>query len=262
MRLSLTLFVLSASSVAAFSSRFGVARTGTVLSASSSSAAAATIAKARKAAGLPVEEESPPLFSDDLLEDMRKTLLLLEKRVKDGPGAMTHFEVDEFQIATDRIYANMKEQAATLASRSKPGERLAELAANPPPGVELAYEDADADASPVNDMEVSPKVTQVLDTSNDEGPAYTGKGGMGLAQGTTNTYVIPGMDEMSPEEYQKALQESISERQRNRHKKGIYGNRATWDYLNHLNGDHHASVLKEGSATPLNIQREGDVEEE
>lgn len=256
MRLSLALFVLSASSIAAFSSVFGVVRKSTVLSASSSSAAAATIAKARKAAGLPVEEEAPPLFSDNLLEDMRTALLLLEKRVKDGPGAMTHLEVDEFQTATDRIYANMKEQAATLASRPKPGERVVELTANPPPGAELAYDDE------VPEMVVSPKVTQVLDTSNDEGPAYTGKGGMGLAQGTTNTYVIPGMDEMSPEEYQKALQDSISERQRNRHKKGIYGNRATWDYLNHLNGDHHASVLKEGSATPLNIQREDDEREE
>ena len=37
--------------------------------------------------------------------------------------------------------------------------------------------------------------------------------GFGLARGTTNTYAIPGMDEMSPEEYREKLQETISARQ-------------------------------------------------
>ena len=37
--------------------------------------------------------------------------------------------------------------------------------------------------------------------------------GFGLAQGTTNTYAIPGMDEMSPEEYREALQKTVSARQ-------------------------------------------------
>jgi len=246
MHLSLALFVLSASSVASFSPGCSIPRRTALMA---SSAAAETIAKARKAAGLPVEEEAPPLFSDTLLEDMRASLLKLEKRVKEGPGALTHEEVDEFQAATNRIFIDMKAQADGLANRSKPGERVVELAANPPPGVELVYEDT---AAPL-EISAIPETPQVLDTSNDEGPAYTGKGGMGLAQGTTNTYIIDGMDEMTPEEYQKALQESISARQRNRHKSGIYGNRATWDYLNQLNGDHHASILKDGSLTPLNI---------
>jgi hypothetical protein len=40
-----------------------------------------------------------------------------------------------------------------------------------------------------------------------------GNVGFGLARGTTNTYVIPGMEEMSPEEYRERLQETISARQ-------------------------------------------------
>ena len=35
----------------------------------------------------------------------------------------------------------------------------------------------------------------------------------GLAKGTTNTYIIPGMDEMSAEEYRDKLQETVSARQ-------------------------------------------------
>ena len=37
--------------------------------------------------------------------------------------------------------------------------------------------------------------------------------GYGLASGTTNTYAIPGMEEMSAEEYREELQKSISARQ-------------------------------------------------
>lgn len=77
---------------------------------------------------------------------------------------------------------------------------------------------------------------QVTDTSLDEGPAYDGKGGMGLAKGTANTYIIPGMDEMSPEEYRKALQKSVSDRQTRRHSNrgGMVGNRAAHQYLDNL----------------------------
>ena len=266
MRLSLALVVmLSCSSVASFSPGFGVCHriAATTLSAKSS-AAAETIAKARKAAGLPVEEEAPALFSDELLEDMRTSLLLLEKRVKEGPGSLSCDDVDHFQAAMDRISTDMKVKAAPLSHRANPGERVAELTANPPPGVELVYEDAGSPPPGVVVVESPPVTTTtttttnvVLDTANDEAPAYTGKGGMGLASGTTNTYVIDGMDEMSPEEYQKALQDSISGRQRNRRQSGIYGNRATWNYLNQLNGDQHASILKYGSETPLNIPQEG-----
>merc|ERR1712008_320725 len=73
--------------------------------------------------------------------------------------------------------------------------------------------------------------------SEDDGPAYDGSGGMGLAKGTTNTWVIEGMDSMSPEEYQKAIQESISARQAERVKKGYYGNIGSNDYLSNLGGN-------------------------
>lgn len=77
---------------------------------------------------------------------------------------------------------------------------------------------------------------KVTDTSNDEAPDYDGSGGMGLARGTANTYAIPGMDEMTPEEYRKALQKSVSDRQTRRHSSrgGVVGNRAAHEYLDNL----------------------------
>jgi hypothetical protein len=81
-------------------------------------------------------------------------------------------------------------------------------------------------------------------SDNEEGAGYDGTGGMGLAKGTANTWIIPGMDEMSPEEYQEALQKSDSDRQALRQEAGIYGNRATNDYLNNLSGKKSGGMIK------------------
>ncbi|KAL3826650.1 hypothetical protein ACHAXA_009091 [Cyclostephanos tholiformis] len=66
-----------------------------------------------------------------------------------------------------------------------------------------------------------------------------GNVGFGLARGTTNTYVIPGMESMSPEEYRERLQETISARQAERRRlamenSNIIGNRSSSGYLDAL----------------------------
>mmetsp|Transcript_31114 Transcript_31114/g.59113 ORF Transcript_31114/g.59113 Transcript_31114/m.59113 type:complete len:127 (+) Transcript_31114:424-804(+) len=64
----------------------------------------------------------------------------------------------------------------------------------------------------------------------------------GLAKDTTNTYIIDGMAEMSPEEYRAKLQETISARQRKRRStslegnRGIIGNASSQGYLDTLSG--------------------------
>ena len=87
------------------------------------------------------------------------------------------------------------------------------------------------------------------DISNDEGPAFDGSGGFGLARGTKNTYVIEGMDEMSPEEYRQKLQESISARQAKRReealKSGIIGNRSSNGYLDALGSQGEMNVVRD-----------------
>jgi hypothetical protein len=196
------------------------------------------LARARKAAGVPeeeIEEEGPTLFNDDLLNDMQQSLLILEKRVKEGPGTVSLLELEELQAMTERIVKDMKDKEDgrlnELANSSTPAETLkaeAPLTLEAAPAPEAA-----APAAPGGEEAEEIVIT---DTSLDEGPKYEGEGGMGLAKGTTNTWVIPGMDEMSPEEYQKALQDSISARQAGRKDRlpGVYGNRQTNDYLANL----------------------------
>ena len=73
------------------------------------------LARARKAAGLPVEDEepdAPKMFDDGLLVDMQESLLMLEKRVKEGRGTLSLLEVDQFEAATKRILAEMQEKLA------------------------------------------------------------------------------------------------------------------------------------------------------
>merc|ERR1711976_373845 len=54
------------------------------------------------------------------------------------------------------------------------------------------------------------KSKEIKDLSNDQGPEWDGTGGMGQPRETVNTYVIPGMDQMSPEEYQNRFKNRLS----------------------------------------------------
>lgn len=200
-----------------------------------STAAADILAKARKAAGIPDEEEAPKIFEDDLLADMQQMLLTLEKRVRDGPGSVSLLEVEELQARSNRVLVDMK---------AKETDRLNGVgSAAPPAAMPIAAAPAAPPAVVATQATPAPEEVKTV-VMGEDGPEYDGSGGMGLAQGTANTYIIPGMDEMSPEEYRDALQKSISARQSNRHRDGITGNRATWDYLNYLSpGD--TGCLKE-----------------
>jgi hypothetical protein len=162
-----------------------------------------------------------------LYDDLQEILKTLEKRVSRGPGSLSVLQVEEFDQMTKRVVEDM---------RLTEDYRLNMVdSAAPPQAVAAAAPAAPAPVAPTPEAPVQPS-GEKMDIS-EEGDDYDGTGGMGLAKGTTNTYVIPGMDEMSPEEYRTALQKSISDRQSVRKESGKYGNRGTWDYMHHLTGE-------------------------
>jgi hypothetical protein len=138
------------------------------------------------------------------------------------------------------LYVYNNQGSAAIPSNSvastthtiKPAMPSTPVASNPPP------QPAAAAVAPSQQVPPQPTGYGVTDVSNDDGPAYDGQTGFGLARGTRNTYVIPGMDEMSPEEYREKLQASISARQAKRReeamKSGIIGNRSSNGYLDTL----------------------------
>ncbi|VEU36288.1 unnamed protein product [Pseudo-nitzschia multistriata] len=188
----------------------------------------------------------PKIFSDDLLDDMKEILLILEKRIQEGPGSIGAAEVDNFVGMSKNVLDEMKQKEYERLedAKSPPAEPSpAATAAVSTPAPVIPTSEAIA-ASGKNESPEDDEFFNPDDMS--EGPGYSPDGGQGsIPKDTTNTYVIPGMDEMSPEEYQKALQKSIIDRQSVRKSSGTYGNRNTWDYLNGLSGGTDPVVLKQ-----------------
>lgn len=202
------------------------------------------LARARKASGQPEQPDSLPLvFDEDILADMQSALLMLEKRVQDGPGSLTHHEIKELTTQLDRIVAEMHQNphrrhqkpVRQQASSPLPDEQaavapVAQAPSAAPTAVVAVAPPPTAQPAPTQ----LPRSTATSDESDDEGPTYDGTGGMGQPRGTVNTYIIEGMDEMTSEEYRLALQQSIIDKQRERRKAGKVGNRGSLDYMNSL----------------------------
>jgi len=190
------------------------------------------LARARKAVGAPEEEdeEAPKIFEDDVLDGMQNTLLLLEKRVKNGPRSLSHDEIQSLDQLTKKIIQDMNafESSGAAAAAVQPAPPVqAQVPLQPQQQVQREPQKTLTDLPPAAgplDPEYNPE----------EGSAYVGKGGLGLAAGTTNTWVIDGMDEMTGEEYRQALQEQVSARQSMRRSDGTTGNLSSNNYLDNL----------------------------
>ena len=186
------------------------------------------LAQQREKQGLPEIDEHPKLYSDELLEDMKQILRLLERRVRDGQGSISRLEVEEFVAMSNNVVVEMKQ---------KEFERLVEASS---PAASTTASEGSTNAPTATVGKTPPIAADAEDYHpTQEGPDYDPSGGQGsIPRETTNTYIIPGMDEMSPEEYRLELQKSISARQSKRKSTGITGNRNTWDYLNNLGAGH------------------------
>lgn len=196
------------------------------------------INRARKAVGQPEIEDEPQIFDKDMLADMQAALLILEKRVKQGPGCLSQEEILDLESLTGNIVTEMYDynkqsikpaQTAAPSSPASSSETTAEdiliARRNAVPGGEAKPLVADLPAA------IGPSKPEY---NSEEGSEFDGTGGLGLAKGTANTYVIEGMDEMTGEEYRKALQESVIARQEARRKVSIRGNMASQNYLDNL----------------------------
>lgn len=194
--------------------------------------AAERLRKAREAAGIKDDDEDQ-IFSDGLLLDFQQALLSLEKRVKEGPGSLSIEETKTLENRLNNIISEMNDfnrngGPPKESKKSGPSSVIKNVAP-------LSDSTPQQEARPELSNWRYEEFAKVEDPDNEEdGPAFDGKGGLGLARGTTNTYFIPNMDEMSPEEYREALQRTVIEAQRARRSKGIVGNRSSSGYLDSL----------------------------
>ena len=190
------------------------------------------------AAAAAVQTDAPQIFAPAIYDDFQSALLLLEKRISSGPSSLTQLEFQQFEEQTSRIVVEMKEYLDDPVGRGEAIRKgyqqqvVVENAADAtttsmtitPPSTPIATTSATtATAIPTpTPLETSTIINQVQDANNNNNNIVNPEAGteanedytnFGLARGTTNTYVIPGMEEMSPEEYRSKLQETISARQ-------------------------------------------------
>lgn len=232
-------------------------------------ARAAVEDKGGKVAGAdgPAEVLPSEQFSPEILEDLKSSLQLFERRIAGGPGSLSYEEVEDLDVRTKRIVEDLLSYTgkdvvnvdtpiavappAPVVSFAVPPPVASQpppppppppvYQAPPPPPVYQAPPPPPPPARPANMLHavqpvaLRPNPDQV-DTSEDDGPKYDGTSGLGLAKGTANTYIIPGMDEMTGEEYREALQKSVSDRQaRRRDAIGpSIGNKSSNNYLDAL----------------------------
>ena len=238
--------------------------------------AADIVARSRKALGMETEEdEAPRIFSDDIYDYIKESLLLLEKRVKEGPRSLTVQEVNDLMEMTRLISKEMKEfdPRASLVSQtpvgSLPQTTVADTPKNPLFLEAPTARDFSAEATLAANSLTSSRPTETMVPNNlstnkaevydlsEEGGDYDGTGGLGMAKGTRSTYVIPGMSEMSPEEYRAELQRTVIARQEERRasRRGVIGNRAAHDYLNTLG---YGGVSKSLSVGKVDNEKKAD----
>lgn len=168
--------------------------------------------------GLPdvAEPESP--FSDVVFEEIRTAIKILAARLqREKPLSRDEFE--RFEAAV-----------AIIVEDALP---MQELPAQPAPVAPAATVAAAPAALPVSNV-ASPNLRRTGDDIDNEGPAWDNKG-YGLPSGTQNTYVLEGMEAMTPEQYQEALRHRVSARARAARESKSYGNIVSNDYLKYLN---------------------------
>lgn len=309
MRLSLVAFLVTLSSsnhVSGFTipAKPSFHCTGTKTSTTLALKSSDIINKARKAIGQEALDEPEFKFTEDILNDMKQSLVFLEDRVTKGSGSFSPEALQDFEAAAARIVDEMNAQyeedrlkAERKSIRLKaPGVEVAQYPtpsviqtagkefeqkqeaekqqdqapdlqqqianASPPPPpppkmpslLKTVQSQQQEELPPLTPPIISQEAkltpansadSNVEPTSDEEGTAYDGKGGLGLASGTTNTYIIPGMEEMTGEEYRKALQQTVSARQEERRRAtgGMIGNKAAHDYLDQLGWGGAASGL-------------------
>ena len=176
----------------------------------------------------------PSLYDDAMLQRMQLVLTLLDQRAVQGPQSLLPIDIEQLDTNLQYILEEMRRNqhlkpqrpspsssspsasaATTAISSTTPSSISTTIAPTPPLNTFQGYSDGD-DAS------------DVIDDNS-----------------TTNTYIIPNMEQMTPAEYQAELQRTVIEHQKVRRNTGVTGNRASWNYMNTLNPNDTGAMKKE-----------------
>ena len=187
---------------------------------------------AQQKAQAELEAAPPPsLYDDEMLQRMQTVLTLLDQRAVNGPQSLLVTEIEQLDTNLQYILEEMRRNQHLKPQR--PVAATTGAVAAPPPPPPPATPPATATVStptntPFQGYSDGDDASDVIDDNT-----------------TTNTYIIPNMEQMTPAEYQYELQRTVIEHQNVRRATGVTGNRSTWNYMNTLNSNDTGALKKE-----------------
>lgn len=165
----------------------------------------------------PAPAVAPSPFDDDMQEHLSEAISILSRRLQSGEP-LSREEFSRFQAAANAIIEDCKEYGSNTFKSPEPKRAPARSQTQP-----VRTENQESLDSYEGDEE-------------NEGPAWDEDKGYGVPVGTTNTYVVEGMDKMTPEEYQDAIRQKVINRAQAARKTGRYGNINANAYFDFLSG--------------------------
>ena len=166
-----------------------------------------------------------------MLQRMQTVLTLLDQRAVNGPQSLLVTEIEQLDTNLQYILEEMRRN-----QHLKPQRPVAATAA----GALVSPPSSSSPATPLPATVSTPTKTPFQGYSDGDDASDVIDDNT-----TTNTYIIPNMEQMTPAEYQYELQRTVIEHQNVRRATGVTGNRSTWNYMNTLNSNDTGALKKE-----------------
>ena len=183
---------------------------------------------AQQKAQAELEAAPPPsLYDDEMLQKMQSVLVLLDQRAVSGPQSLLPNDIELLDSNLKFILDEMRRNQHLKPSRPSPSAS----SSSTPPSTTATTSTATATSS----RSITNQGYSDGDDASDVIDDNT----------TTNTYIIPNMEQMTPAEYQEELQRTVIEHQKVRRATGVTGNRSSWNYMNSLNANDTGVMKKE-----------------
>ena len=183
---------------------------------------------AQQKAQAELEAAPPPsLYDDEMLQKMQSVLVLLDQRAVSGPQSLLPNDIELLDSNLKFILDEMRRNQHLKPSRPSPS---ASSSSSTPPSTTTASTATTTASRSITNQGYSDgdDASDVIDDNT-----------------TTNTYIIPNMEQMTPAEYQEELQRTVIEHQKVRRATGVTGNRSSWNYMNSLNANDTGVMKKE-----------------
>ena len=200
-----------------------------------------TSLSASKTAG-PSDSKSP--LSISVQASVESLLLSLEEVVKNGASIGVRKQtLQDFDLAVMNVVSDINSFSST--STSTPPSTPPSTHPSTIPYNQFTTSTPTQTQTPTPTQPSSPQqLPEPIDPEDDSEPLLGG-----MAPGTRNTYVIPGMESMSPKEYRVALQDHLIKEQENRliSRGGKSGNRVSNDYMESLGAGTTVNTMRNDS---------------